>query len=261
MTGVKTQLEVGHPSHDHIGGGRRANFLGWMLAGFAICAIVVQLVDRTRDDDRMPDAGISRAAIERESSILTPWVTDSPAYVSYPLIEQASLRDISEGVFNGPEGFAYFATAPARKTGVLPTVLGGKSGWRTDVWASNFQGPVEVVGRSDRAQMEWTANGTVQDGGRRPYPFVFGVLTSATPSSLADRSYGVFEHDEDLWWNPWSQDDYLGSIVISHGQCRQEVFDRGLRHGWTELLTAKTSGSIEVVRYRLFCFQVEPATP
>lgn len=222
---------------------------------FGIC---VELISRQGDDDRMPASVRSRAEIERLNWIPTPWTIASTTYTSYPLIEESGITNIQEGLFNGPEGYAYFAAAPARKAGSLPETLGGRSGWSTDVWASNLQGPVSVSGKTDHVQWEWTANGELQKSGERPYPFPYGVVTLTDLDSLKDTAYEVFEHDEDFWWNPWGRDDYLGTIIIQHTACKSQVFDRGKDSGWTEPLMAQTSGFIAFLRYRLYCFRTEP---
>jgi hypothetical protein len=221
--------------------------------------IGIQSIDRRRDDDRMPRA--SRGRIDMDSMNVTgnPWTTALVTYTSYPLIEESALTDISEGYLNGPEGFAYFADAPARKAGLLPSTLGGKTGWPIDAWASNFQGPVKVIGKSERSQWEWTADGQLQGSGDRRYPFVYGVLSTTNVESLKDVTYEVWEHDEDLWWNPWSRDDYVGAIVISHAECRNQIFQKGLKAGWVPGLRAATIGYIKSLRYSLFCYETEPA--
>jgi hypothetical protein len=221
-----------------------------------LLVVCVQLISRQSDDHIMPTRQQNRAEIESANWTPTPFTIMGSTYTSYPLIEESGLTDIQEGLFNGPDGYAYFAGAPARKTGLLPATLGGRSGWSTDVWASNLQGPVSVPGKTDHVQWEWTAKGELQKS-ERPYPFVYGVVTSADLTRLADRSYDVFEHDEDFWWNPWGRDDYVGTIIIQHGICRSEVFDAGKNSGWTQPLMAKTLGSISFVRYRLFCFRTE----
>ena len=94
--------------------------------------------------------------------VLAQTCTDTPRYRSYPLIVQSSLTNAHEGAFNGPEGYAFFTAAGHEKTGNLPATLGGLSGWSTNVWASNFQGPIPMPGA--RRQWEWTTDGWLQCG-------------------------------------------------------------------------------------------------
>jgi hypothetical protein len=232
-----------------------------LIAPLLLFGVCVELISRQGDDDRMPTTQHSRAEIERANWTPTPWTVARTTYTSYPLIEESGLTDIQEGLFNGPDGYAYFAGAPARKAGSVPDTLGGRSGWSTDVWASNLQGPVSVQGKTDHVQWEWTAKGELQKSGERPYPFLYGVVTSTDLGSLTDTPYEVFEHDEDFWWNPWGKDDYIGTIIIQHRACRSQVFDLGKDSGWTEPLMAKTSGYVSFLRYRLFCYRTEPAVP
>jgi hypothetical protein len=230
-----------------------------LIGPLLLFGIGVELIDRQRDDDHMPNTNRSGIEIERATSPVTPWTVAKTTYTSYPLIEESGLTDIQEGLLNGPEGYAYFAAAPARKTGALPETLGGRSGWSTDAWASNLQGPVKVQGKTEHVQWEWTAKGELQKSGDRPYPFLYGVSSAIDADQLKEETYEIFEHDEDFWWNPWGKDDYIGTITIDHGACKSQVFDRGMDSGWTGELTAKTSGYVSFLRYRLFCYRTEPA--
>lgn len=119
------------------------------LLPLILFALAVELIDRRRDDDHMPTTHARRVDIEKMYSLPTAWTISISNFASYPLIVESGLIDIQEGLLNGPEGFAYFAAAPARKTGALPETLGGESGWSTDAWASNFQGPVKVQGKTE----------------------------------------------------------------------------------------------------------------
>ena len=232
-----------------------------LAVGAAAVLIIIglQAIETRRDDGYMPPVQPSRVLVEQDYAPVNPWTITGPTYVSYPLIEDSGITDIQEGYLNGPQGYAYFAVAPGRKTGSLPATLGGKSGWTLDAWASNFQGPVKIGARSERVQWEWTAKQSLQTSGSRSYPFVYGVLSQTDANMLKERTYGLFEHDEDFWLNPWSKDDYLGSFTIDHSACQTQVFDKS-DSGWTEELNAGTSGYIVFVRYRLFCFRIEPAT-
>lgn len=181
-------------------------------------------------------------------------------YTSYPLISESGITDIHEGSLNGPEGFAYFKSAPTEKTGNLPVCLGGETGWDTDVWASNFQGPIPLSEESARIQWEWTADGSPQIS-VRDYPAIYGNVTTTRLSDLESRAYDIYEHDEGGLLNPWSGNDYIGTITLDHGYCKSEVFDLGLTSGWTSVFEQTREGKpsasrdVEYVRYRLFCFR------
>lgn len=179
--------------------------------------------------------------------------TNSTLYKSYPLIVRASITDIHEGLFNGPEGFAYFAAAGTEKTGTLPSTLGGRSGWSTNVWASNFQGPILVTGESSRLQWEWTADGWLQTA-YRTYPALYCQQSASNPSYFGFTEYLIMEDDDGFL----QSDDVVGYLPIDHRFCKSDVFDRGLSSGWTgqiTLLGREISGEndVESVTYDLYC--------
>jgi hypothetical protein len=170
---------------------------------------------------------------------------DGSYYHSYPLIVKASIRDIHESGLNGPEGFAYFIAAGSEKRGDLPASLGGLSGWQTNVWASNFQGPRAVS--NTRMQWEWTADGRVETSARR-YPAVYCQQTVDHPARFTVAAYTIKEDDDSL--NP---DDYVGKVQIDHRYCQSEVFDRGLRNGWTPERATPGINDVVSTSYQLYC--------
>lgn len=215
--------------------------------------VVVLEVHDTRDavttmSPKAPNAGGIRgggpAGIQEK---LYPQCSDWATYSSYPLIVGSSIWDAHEGCCNGPEGFLYFSAAGSEKTGNLPSSLGGQSGWSTNVWASNFQGPILVTGNS-RYQWEWTANGWLQQSSRT-YPAVYCQQSAGgSPANFSLAAYTIKEDDE--WPN---SDDYVGKVQIDHRYCKSDVFDQGLTSGWSARHT--TAGLDDVINttYDLFC--------
>lgn len=171
--------------------------------------------------------------------------TNTTTYQSYPLIVRAAIWDIHEGLFNGPEGFGYFRNAGTEKTGNLPSSLGGLSGWSTNVWGSNFQGPIKVT--STRDQWEWTADGWLQYA-YRTYPAMYCRQTVSSTGSFALLSYNIYEDDDG-----WNGDDYVGKVRIDHRFCKTEVFDLGLTNTWTPEHTTTGVDDVDHVRYKLYC--------
>ncbi|HEX9944717.1 MAG TPA: hypothetical protein VGG03_22135 [Thermoanaerobaculia bacterium] len=171
--------------------------------------------------------------------------TDQATYSSYPLIVNSSIWDAHEGCCNGPQGFLYFSAAGSEKTGTLPSSLGGRSGWSTNVWASNFQGPVRVSNTRD--QWEWTADGWLQYS-YRTYPAAYCRQSAGSTSGLSLAAYTIKEDDE--WPNA---DDYVGKVQIDHRYCKSDVFDLGLASGWTAQHT--TAGVDDVINtiYEIYC--------
>jgi hypothetical protein len=170
---------------------------------------------------------------------------DSATYSSYPLITGAAIWDAHESSFDGPKGFLYFVHASSEKTGNLPASLGGLSGWDTDVWASNFQGPYRE--EKDRMQWEWTADGSIETCYRH-YPAVFCQQSASTPSGFYAQTYAVREDDD--WGNP---DDSVGGFEIDHTRCKTDVFDQGIDNGWSSEYSSTRMGDINNVNYKLFC--------
>ncbi len=243
------------------GGGPRESFRAFDASGTALTLdprqplerpVVVLEVHNTRDAVEImsratPDAGDlggrGPAGIQEK---LYPQCFDWATYSSYPLIVGSSIWDAHEGCCNGPEGFLYFSAAGSEKTGNLPASLGGRSGWSTNVWASNFQGPILVTGNA-RAQWEWTANGWLQQSSRT-YPAVYSRQTASSSAGFALTAYSIKEDDE--WPN---SDDYVGKVQIDHRYCKSDVFDQGLTSGWSARHT--TAGLDDVINttYDLFC--------
>ncbi|HEY7215041.1 MAG TPA: hypothetical protein VIC28_10450 [Thermoanaerobaculia bacterium] len=192
-----------------------------------------------------PDAPASGTANATEK--LYGECVDSVSYSSYPLITGAGIWDIHESSLDGPEGFAYFVAAGSEKTGNLPATLGGLSGWSTNVWASNFQGPVPVGGNA-RVQWEWTADGWLQEAPYRTYPAYYCQQNVSTPASFAFTAYAIKEDDD--WGNP---DDPVGQVLIDHRYCKSEVFDAGLASGWTAQHQTPGWDDVVYTRYKLYC--------
>lgn len=174
--------------------------------------------------------------------------TQTPRYRSYPLIVQSSITDAHEGSVccNGPNGYAFFAAAGSEKTGNLPATLGGLSGWDTNVWASNFQGPIPVS--KTRMQWEWTTNGWLQLSDRS-YPAVYCQQTVTSPASFTVASYKIEEHDD----FPGDSNDYIGKAVIDHRYCKSEVFDTGQTSGWTNVHLSYGIDDVYHTSYKLYC--------
>ena len=171
--------------------------------------------------------------------------TDSTTYSTYPLITRASIWDAHESSFNGPLGFLYFSAAGSEKTGTLPASLGGLSGWSTNVWASNFQGPYGVS--STRMQWEWTADSWLEYS-YRTYPALYCRQSVSSPSSFTLSAYTIKEDDDG--GNP---DDYVGKSQIDHRYCKSEVFDLGVQNGWTAEHTTAGIDDIISTTYKLYC--------
>lgn len=171
---------------------------------------------------------------------------DWTTYSSYPLITGAAIWDAHESSLDGPQGFLYFAGAGSEKTGTLPSSLGGLTGWDTNVWASNFQGPYPV--QKTRMQWEWTADGWLEISNRPGYPAVYCQQSASTPSGLTAVTYTVKEDDDTL--NP---DDYVGKFQINHAFCKSEVFDLGTENGWSGVHSSARVDDINNVNYKLYC--------
>lgn len=219
--------------------------------------VLVLEVHRSTDAVRTVEGGEPPAqasgVLNAVAGLVSGSCTNSTRYQSYPLIVRASITDIHEGLFNGPEGFAYFAAAGTEKTGTLPSTLGGRSGWSTNVWASNFQGPILVTGKSSRAQWEWTADGWLQTA-YRTYPALYCQQSVSNPSYFGFTEYLIMEDDDGFL----QSDDVVGYLPIDHRFCKSDVFDRGLSSGWTgqiTLLGREISGEndVESVTYDLYC--------
>ena len=187
-----------------------------------------------------PPASRPAGSLEKISSC-----SDQTTYYSYPLIQRSSIWDAHEGCCNGPEGFLYFSAAGSEKTGNLPSSLGGTSGWSTNVWASNFQGPVFVSNTRD--QWEWTANGWLQYS-YRTYPAVYCQQSTGSTSSFSLAAYTIKEDDE--WPN---SDDYVGKVQIDHRYCKSDVFDLGYASGWTSQHTTAGLDDVNDTTYQLYC--------
>ena len=184
-----------------------------------------------------------------EASFAQGTCTQTPRYKSYPLIVQSSITDAHEGSFccNGPKGYAFFAAAGSEKTGNLPATLGGLSGWDTDVWASNFQGPIEETGNA-RVQWEWTADGWLQLSDRT-YPAVYCQQTVSNPANFTVGAYKIEEHDD----APFDSNDYIGKAQIDHRYCKTEVFDTGSTSGWTNVHLSYGIDDVYHTSYKLYC--------
>ncbi len=183
-----------------------------------------------------------------------PTCTTTTFYKSYPLISEAGCFDAHEGCCNGPDGFMYFTAAGTEKTGNLPSSLGGRSGWDTNVWGSNFQGPKPVFLFLPRWQWEWTSDGWWEYS-HREYPAMFARQTKTSSSSLSVVDYTIKEDDE--WPNG---DDYVGKVRIDHGYCKTDVFDQGLSSGWSNLHTTPQIDDIKDVEYELYCSKSQSFT-
>ncbi|HEY9420291.1 MAG TPA: hypothetical protein VIW92_02665 [Thermoanaerobaculia bacterium] len=172
--------------------------------------------------------------------------SESATYSSYPLIVNASIWDAHESSVNGPKGYLYFTAAGNEKTGNLPASLGGRTGWSTNVWASNFQGPVPEG--NTRVQWEWTADGWLEQAPYRTYPAVYCRQSASSTAGFSLNAYTIREDDE--WPNG---DDYVGKVQIDHRYCKSDVFDLGLTSGWSARHT--TSGLDDVISttYDLYC--------
>jgi hypothetical protein len=174
---------------------------------------------------------------------------ETPLYKSYPLIVESGITDIREGNLccNGPLGFAFFDAAVGEKSGNLPASLGGLSGWDTDVWASNFQGPYRQTGH-ERIQWEWAANGALEVA-NRTYPAVYCQQVTSSPSSFNVGVYKIEEHDD----FPGDSNDYIGKVQIDHRYCKTEVFDTGSTSGWTNFHTTPGIDRVYSTTYKLYC--------
>jgi hypothetical protein len=209
--------------------------------------ILLEVHDTRRAVEIMSRPDPAASGIANVTELLSSECVDSVSYSSYPLINGAGIWDIHESSLDGPEGYAYFTAAGSEKTGNLPATLGGLSGWSTDVWASNFQGPVPVGGNA-RVQWEWTADGWFQEAPYRIYPAYYCQQNASTPASLAFTAYAIKEDDD--WGNP---DDPVGQVLIDHRYCKSEVFDAGLASGWTVQHQTPGTGDVAYTRYKLYC--------
>ncbi|MFL6197298.1 MAG: hypothetical protein ACJ75H_24130 [Thermoanaerobaculia bacterium] len=171
--------------------------------------------------------------------------TDNPSYHSYPLITGSQIWDAHESSLNGPKGFLYFSAAGNEKTGNLPSTLGGLSGWSTNVWASNFQGPWLVS--SSRDQWEWTADSWLETG-YRTYPALYCQQTASTPSAFSLAAYTIKEDDDNF-----NADDYVGKSQIDHRYCKSDVFDLGTANGWSSQHSTSGIDDIISTTYKLYC--------
>lgn len=244
------------------GGAPRESFRAFDASGAALTLdprqplerpVIVLEVHDTRDavTPRTPTAPAAGNARGGRPSPLTEKLfyqcNDWATYSSYPLIVGASIWDAHEGCCNGPQGFLYFSAAGSEKTGNLPSSLGGRSGWSTNVWASNLQGPVLVTGNA-RDQWEWTANGWLQQSSRT-YPAVYCRQSAGgSPANFTLTAYTIKEDDE--WPN---SDDYVGQVQIDHRYCKTDVFDQGLTSGWSARHTTAGVDDIIDTTYELFC--------
>lgn len=224
------------------------------IAGFDFPVLVLEYHDagelaRVGNPGRRQPTLAPRSGLTRK---VGPSCTTYNTYYSYPLFSQAAVYDIHESSLNGPEGYGYFTAAGSEKTGNLPSSLGGRSGWATNVWASNFQGEVPVY--STRVQWEWVADGWWEYA-LRTYPAPYCRQTVSSPSSFSVASYTVKEDDE--WPNG---DDYVGKVKIDHRYCKSEVFDQGYSSGWTGAHLTPQVDDIKDVRYELYCYKTTSYT-
>lgn len=241
-------------------GGARENVRAFEASGAALTLdprqplprpVVVLEVHDTRDAVGImsrveaPDAGGGGPSGIPEK--LFSECTESTTYSSYPLIVSSSIWDAHEGCCNGPYGFLYFSAAGSEKTGNLPVSLGGRTGWSTNVWASNFQGPVPVGGNA-RVQWEWTADGWLEQSPYRTYPAVYCRQSASSPAGFALTAYTIREDDE--WPN---SDDYVGKVQIDHRYCKSDVFDLGIDNGWSARHSTFGLDDVISTSYELYC--------
>lgn len=175
-----------------------------------------------------------------------------------PVVFRAELRDIHESWFNGPEGYAFFAEAGEPKTGELPAHIGENPTVTvdTDVYASNFQGPVLVRHEKLRPQWEWTADGQSEISDR-VYPVIIARRCASDATALPTVLLHVDEHDEVPFGN-----DAVGALAFRLYDCK-EALTGDAEAAWTEDLVANghaydgQSGADDVVRvsYRLWCYR------
>ncbi len=175
-----------------------------------------------------------------------------------PVVLRAEITDIHESPLNGPEGFAFFREAGAEKVGELPREVGRDPVRRfeTDVYASNFQGPLLVQRPGLRAQWEWTADGEGERSGRA-YPLMLARACAPTAPLLPTVRLHVQEHDE----FPWRNDD-VGAFEVALGRCAP-VLEGAQTSGWTETHRAEGlafdgaegARSVVSVDYTIWCYR------
>ncbi len=174
------------------------------------------------------------------------------------VVERAAITDIRESFVNGPMGFAFFAEAPEVKTGVVPRAVGRDPVRRfdTDLYASNFQGPVEVRHPDLRPQWEWESDGELEVS-ERSYPLVWAWQCAPRAFQMERVRLHVLEHDEFPDWN-----DRLGSFVVDLAVCNDVLTD-GRTAGWSSLQRteglpdrgADGDSDIAWVEYRVWCYR------
>jgi hypothetical protein len=205
-------------------------------------------------------------------------------YCAYPVLTFAEVTDAHEGnnagpFDNGPEAYMYFDSAAGTKVDSYADYLGtgvGLTGpgaprqdrynYNNDAWASNFMGPRQVGGKSDRTQWEWSQEAVDDFGsasvswGSKGTPFVYGqsclaVGVGAARPDMGDKAEHVYEDDE--WINP---DDHVGGFQLSRRACETDVWGKGYDTGWTNTYVASVSGDIADVRYKLWCYSCKSTT-
>ncbi len=169
---------------------------------------------------------------------------------AFPVVTEAAIDDIHENSMNGPIGFAYIVNPGGEKTGRPPRAIAGET-FDTDVYASDFQGPVPTSSR--RMQHEWTADGWTQVSFRR-YPLVFQHHCRPSVERLRPETVRIKEDDDFL-----SPDDKMGAFEIDPSRCREILTTAP--SGWTkEFLSLGKPyerggpASVKYVAWKLWCY-------
>jgi hypothetical protein len=177
-----------------------------------------------------------------------------------PIVVRAAVRDIHESWFNGPVGYGFIEAMGNEKAGMLPITVGREPVRRfdTDVYASNFQGPVAVHHPNLRSQWEWTADGEPQESDRS-YPLLAARRCAARAGALPAVIVRIAEHDE---W-PFAN-DAVGAFAVDLAACRA-VLSATRRSGWSEIQRSdgqaydQTDSTADVVfvEYVTWCYRCE----
>ncbi|HYD50077.1 MAG TPA: hypothetical protein VEB21_17090 [Terriglobales bacterium] len=199
------------------------------------------------------------------ASIVTGLVAHPlPSYgldCALPVVVRAAVRDIHESWWNGPIGYGFVEGMGGEKSGDLPARVGRDPERRfdSDVYASNFQGPVAVQHPNLRQQWEWTAAGSgAVEVSQRSYPLMVARRCSANASTLPEVIVRVGEHDE------WPlHNDGIGSFAVELNTCAEVLGSR--RSGWTAVhrsegkphVAGSDASDIAYVDWLVWCYRCD----
>jgi hypothetical protein len=184
-------------------------------------------------------------------------------YCAYPTLTDVAVYDINETGAGGTYAYMYFGSSSpyGNKSGTFARSLGGQYFQNTSAWASNFRGPKQIYGETERYQWEFFDSyeqGMEKSFGAYGTPYLYGrqcvsVKRLAPVPTLSAKTEQVYEDDE-CFFGICNPDDFVGSFTIDRSVCNREVFATGARTGWSTKQSAPVTNDLRTVNYRLWCY-------